>query len=39
MTDLTAPYVEDPDIPVGITIGEYRRSRPTARRPWWRRVF
>jgi hypothetical protein len=39
MADLTAPYVEEPDIPAGITIAEYRRSRPTVRLRWWRRVF
>jgi hypothetical protein len=32
-----AVYVERPDIPAGMTIGEYRRSRPR-RPPWWRRV-
>ena len=30
--DLTQIYVGQPDIPVGITVSEYRRSRP--RRPW-----
>ena len=36
-TDKTI-YVLDPDIPVGLTIGEYRRFRPR-RLPWWRRVI
>jgi hypothetical protein len=32
-------YVLAPDIPAGLTIDEYRRSRPNVRRPWWRRMF
>jgi hypothetical protein len=28
MTDLTNAYVTQPDIPAGMTIGEYRRARP-----------
>jgi hypothetical protein len=32
--DLTQIYVGQPDIPVGITVSEYRRSRP--RRLGWR---
>jgi hypothetical protein len=38
MTETTAIYVGQPDIPVGMTIAEYRRSRPCCR-PWWRRMF
>jgi hypothetical protein len=38
MTDLAAIYVEAPDIPVGMTVAEYRRSRPNPA-PWWRRVL
>ena len=30
-------YVERPDIPAGMTIAEYRRSRPR-RHSWWRRM-
>jgi hypothetical protein len=29
-------YVGEPDIPAGLTISEYRCSRPR-RFPWWRR--
>jgi hypothetical protein len=36
MTDLSAIYVEDPDIPAGFTIADYRVSRPH-RLAWWRR--
>ena len=38
MTDQTTIYVADPDIPIGMTIAEYRRSRPV-RLSWWRRVI
>jgi hypothetical protein len=38
MTDLATTYVEEPDIPAGITIAEYRRSRPRVRRRWWQRM-
>ena len=31
-------YLLDPDIPVGLTIDDYRQSRPR-RLPWWRRVI
>ena len=31
-------YVERPDIPAGMTIAEYRLSRPR-RRSWWRRMI
>jgi hypothetical protein len=31
-------YVVEPDIPAGMTIDEYRRSRP-ARIGWWRRML
>jgi hypothetical protein len=37
MTDLT--YLGQPDIPPGLTIAEYRRSRAARPRPWWRRVL
>jgi hypothetical protein len=36
-TDLSKIYVETPDIPAGMTIAEYRRSRP-CRPSWWRRL-
>jgi hypothetical protein len=39
MTDLATTYVEEPDIPAGITIAEYRRSRRTPHLPWWRRIL
>jgi hypothetical protein len=39
MTDLATSYVEEPDIPAGVTIAEYRRSRPTPQPSWWRRRF
>jgi hypothetical protein len=36
--DLPTTYVLEPDIPIGMTIAEYRASRP--RRPsWWRRMI
>jgi hypothetical protein len=31
-------YVGEPDIPVALTIPEYRRSRPR-HMPWWRRIL
>jgi hypothetical protein len=31
-------YVGAPDIPAGLTISEYRRSRPRCI-PWWRRIL
>jgi hypothetical protein len=31
-------YVGEPDIPAGLRISEYRRSRPR-RIPWWRRIL
>jgi hypothetical protein len=37
---MTAPaviYLGEPDIPAGMTIDEYRRTR-SARAPWWLRV-
>jgi hypothetical protein len=37
-TDQQTIYVGEPDIPVDMTIADYRRSRPR-RRPWWRRVI
>jgi hypothetical protein len=35
MTDLETTYVTEPDIPPGMTIAEYRQSRPT-RVAWWK---
>jgi hypothetical protein len=38
MTGNATTYVGEPDIPAGMSIAQYRRSR--ARRiPWWRRVL
>jgi hypothetical protein len=31
-------YIGEPDIPVGMTIAEYRRSRP-AHASWWERML
>jgi hypothetical protein len=31
-------YLDEPDIPAGMTIAEYRRSRPV-RIAWWRRML
>lgn len=36
MSALTTIYIGEPDIPAGMTIGEYRRSR-AAHVAWWRR--
>jgi hypothetical protein len=33
-----AIYVLEPDVPIGLTIDEYRRLRPRRLR-WWRRVI
>jgi hypothetical protein len=33
----TFAYVGEPDIPAGMTISQYRRSRPRCI-PWWRRI-
>jgi hypothetical protein len=38
MTAFTTIYVGEPDIPAGLTISEYRRSRPR-RITWWRRIL
>ena len=38
MTTFATIYVGEPDIPAGLTISEYRRSRPR-RIPWWRRIL
>jgi len=38
MDDFAAIYVGRPDIPAGMTIAEYRRSRPS-RGSWWRRIL
>jgi hypothetical protein len=35
-TDHLAIYVEQPDIPAGITISAYRQARPR-QVGWWRR--
>jgi hypothetical protein len=37
MTAFATTYFGEPDIPAGLTISEYRRSRPQC--PWWRRIF
>jgi len=43
MTDFTNIYVDEPDIPAGMTIAEYRRARPrqtrSRRSPWWQRLL
>jgi hypothetical protein len=31
-------YLGEPDIPAGMTIAEYRRTR-SARIPWWLRIL
>ena len=38
MTDLSAFYVVEPDIPAGMTIAEYRRSRRRRPSRWGRLV-
>lgn len=38
-TELSQIYVEAPDIPAGMTVPEYRRSRPRRHPSWWRRVL
>ena len=38
MTALATIYVGEPDIPAGLTISEYRRSRPP-RIAWRRRIL
>jgi hypothetical protein len=38
MSALSTIYVGEPDIPAGMTIGEYRCSRP-AQIAWWRRML
>jgi hypothetical protein len=38
MTAFATTYIGEPDIPVGLTISDYRRSRPR-RPPWWRRIL
>ena len=38
MTASAQIYVGEPDIPAGLTISEYRHSRPR-RVAWWRRVL
>ncbi len=37
MTAVATSYVGHPDIPVGMTIAEYRRFRTHL--PWWRGLF
>jgi hypothetical protein len=39
MTDLATSYVGQPDIPAGLTVAEYRRSRGAQRQSWWRRIL
>jgi hypothetical protein len=38
MSPVASIYVGQPDIPAGMTIAEYRRSRP-ARASWWQRLL
>jgi hypothetical protein len=38
MSAISTVYVGEPDIAPGMTIAEYRRSRP-AHLVWWRRVL
>jgi hypothetical protein len=38
MTVFATTYVGEPDIPAGLTIMEYCRSRPRCT-PWWRRIL
>jgi hypothetical protein len=38
MSALSTIYVGEPDIPAGMTIGEYRHSRP-GHIAWWRRML
>jgi hypothetical protein len=38
MTAFAMTYIGEPDIPAGLTISEYRRSRPRSSR-WWRRIL
>jgi hypothetical protein len=38
MSPHASVYVGEPDIPVGMTIAEYRRTR-TARPTWWQRLL
>ena len=38
MTVFATTYLGQPDIPAGLTISEYRHSRPR-RVPWWRRIL
>ena len=38
MTAVVMTYIGEPDIPAGLTISEYRRSRPR-RISRWRRIL
>jgi hypothetical protein len=38
MTAFAMTYIGEPDIPAGLTISEYRRSRPR-RSSWLRRIL
>jgi hypothetical protein len=38
MTGFATTYVGEPDIPAGLTISEYLRSRPRPT-PWWRLIL
>jgi hypothetical protein len=38
MTVFATTYVGEPDIPAGLTISEFRRSRPR-RTTWWRGIL
>ena len=39
MAQRVTVYVGRPDIPAGMTIGEYRRQRRCEQRSWWQRVL
>ena len=38
MSPVASSYVGEPDIPAGMTIAEYRRSRPV-RTAWWQHLL
>jgi len=40
MTAFAMNYIGEPDIPVGLSISEYRRAkRPQRPSSWWRRIL
>jgi hypothetical protein len=39
MTAFAMSYIGEPDIPAGLTITEYRRTRPPRNIRWWRRIL